>query len=349
MALHVVIMAGGKGERLWPLSKRDMPKQLISFDGKKSLLRRTFDRTLQFVQEDHIYVVTNKDIADKVGDHLPGMPKENILVEPVGRNTAPCIGYAAMVISAKDPDATMAVFPSDHIVSDPANFVEAVGFGTKALERYPELLITIGMIPDHPETGYGYIAPGGVIIKNQGHVLHKVDTFHEKPDKISAEAYIENGFLWNAGMFLWRVDTILERLEQYLPELFNGLVKIRSPYGIDHSALNDFYVNTLPISIDYGIMEKADSVAVIPVEFGWNDIGSWDAIGKMLPKDEKGNVIKGSVLMEDSCNNVVWSTNKKIVLIDVRDLVVVEGEDAILICTRERSQDVSKAAKLVAG
>ncbi len=347
MALHVVIMAGGKGERLWPLSREGMPKQLLSFGMEKSLLRATIERTAALTAKERIYIVTNTRIASSVCEQLPDVPPANILAEPVGRNTAPCIAYAAAVISLKDPDATMAVFPSDHIIKDPGRFIDAVNFGVSTLKNHPELLITLGMIPDHPETGYGYISPGEALQQDRGLVLHKVNSFHEKPDRDAARRYIEGGYLWNAGMFLWRVDAILREFRKHTPGMYDDLMSLRSSMSAGANEIASFYERVTPVSIDYAVMEKTSSAAVIPAEFGWNDIGSWDALGNILPGDNRGNVLSGDVFVEESSNSVVFSTSKKIVVMGVENLVVVEGDDAILVCPRDASQGIGAIVRKV--
>ncbi|MFA5654064.1 MAG: mannose-1-phosphate guanylyltransferase [Desulfomonilia bacterium] len=349
MAVHAVIMAGGRGERLWPLSTPDNPKQLHSLSSAGSLLQGTFERTRAIADSSRIYVVTNEQIAARVCEHLPEIPGENILAEPVGRNTAPCIAYAALTIARKDPDAVMAVFPADHWISDRQGFTTAIGFGIEALRAHPGLLIALGMVPDQPETGYGYIAPGEVVAQGTSHRLHRVLTFREKPDLKTAETYIEKGFLWNAGIFLWRVDTILDAFRVHLPRMHALLSVMNERHEIRHEDVREFYDRVEAVSIDYGIMEKASDVGVIPAEFGWNDIGSWDALGRIVPGDEHGNTISGDTLLEEAAGNVVWATRKKIVLLGVNDLVVVEGKDAILVCPRSRSQDVSRLARLASG
>ncbi|MRR14445.1 mannose-1-phosphate guanylyltransferase [archaeon] len=345
MRVHAVIMAGGKGERLWPVSQSDMPKQLHSFGADKSLLRMTFERISALTDSENIYVVTNAEIAHKVHEQLPELPEENILAEPVGRNTAPCIAYAARVISLKDPEAVMAVFPADHLIGNTGKFIDSIVFGLDSLVGRPELLITLGIVPDHPETGYGYIAPGEVIDRDGNMQLHRVITFHEKPDSDKAGQYISKGFLWNAGMFIWRVDTILESFRKHLPIMFGQIMSLGHCGEISRAELEEFYRTVDPVSIDYGVMEKASSVGVIPAEFGWNDIGSWDALAKILPGDAEGNTIRGDVILDDSFGNLVWSGGKKIVLIGVNDLVVVETDESILVCPRSSSQHVSRIAK----
>lgn len=349
MALQVVIMAGGKGERLWPISSAQMPKQLIPFDGDKSLLRTTFERSCDLVPPENVYVVTSKDLADKVASELPEIPSENILAEPFGRNTAPCIGYAAVVISRKDPEAMMAVFPSDHLIREPAKLKEAILFGARALKSHPELLITLGVIPERPETGYGYIAPEVVLLSQDNLTLKRVKAFHEKPARILAEQYLKSGYLWNAGMFLWRADTILDMFSRYMADLYELLMELKSSLGSDPDSVERFYRAAPKVSIDYGIMEKASRVGVIPVDFGWSDVGSWDAMASVFSTDEQGNTVRGSGELIDAQRNVIWSADKHIVLIGVSDLVVVEGPDSILVCHRAASQQVGEVAKKFSG
>ncbi|HHO76130.1 MAG TPA: mannose-1-phosphate guanylyltransferase [Deltaproteobacteria bacterium] len=347
MQVYVVIMAGGKGERLWPLSHEARPKQLLCFGSDRSLLRATFERTVALASPEHVFVVTNEQIAENVRMQLPEVPAGNILAEPAGRNTAPCIAYAAASISMKDKDAVMAIFPSDQLINDEDLFIRAVGFGISTLNEHPELLITLGMIPDQPETGYGYIAPGGIIVQDKVFALHRVNRFHEKPQRNKAVEYLNQGCLWNAGMFLWRVDAILDEFRSLMPGMYHDLVALRTSLSAGKSAINTFYDKVKPVSIDYGIMEKTRNAATIPVDFGWNDIGSWDAIGNVLAADNSGNVTDGDVIMEDSSGSVIFSTHKKIVAIGVEDLVVVEGDKEILVCPRSRSQELSAVMKRI--
>jgi len=341
MQVYVVIMAGGKGERLWPLSQGYRPKQLLSFGSHRSLLRATFDRTVQLTTAEDVYVVTSEQIADAVRNQLPEVPEENILAEPTGRNTAPCIAYAAASISLKDPQAVMAIFPSDQLISNENEFLRTVRFGIDSLKDHPELLITLGMIPDRPETGYGYISPGEAVCSEGDLTLRRVSRFHEKPQRNQALEYLEQGFLWNAGMFLWRVDTIMDEFREHMPDMYKDLAALRSSMSAGMNGIRTFYDLTAPVSIDYGIMEKTSHAATIPSDFSWSDIGSWDAVGKILAADESGNVTAGEVIMEGSRNSVVFSTHKKIAVIGIEDLVVVEGDNEILVCPRSRSQEIS--------
>lgn len=347
MSVYVVIMAGGRGERLWPLSQGYRPKQLLSFGSERSLLRTTFDRTVQITRPEYVYIVTNEQIADEVRNQLPEVSPSNVLAEPVGRNTAPCIAYAAANISLKDPEAVMAIFPSDQLIRNENDFLHAARFGIESLKEHPELLITLGMVPDRPETGYGYISPGEVVTRDNDFELHLVKRFHEKPDINKAKEYLQQGFLWNAGMFLWRVDTILNEFKEHMPEMYNDLIVLRESMSAGKNEISTFYEQVSSISIDYGIMEKTSHAATIPSEFGWSDIGSWDAVGNVLDADDSGNVTAGDVILEDSKNSVVFSTHKKIAVIGIENLVVVEGDNEILVCPRSRSQDISLIMKRI--
>ncbi|MGC9325502.1 MAG: mannose-1-phosphate guanylyltransferase [Desulfomonilia bacterium] len=349
MALHTVIMAGGKGERLWPISTPDNPKQMLAFEGTSSLLEKTFERSRRFSEPETIYVVTGDALREKVHRQLPEMPEENILSEPFGRNTAPCIGYAAVVISKKDPSGTMVVLPSDHIITSEDTFSDVITAGASALMTYPDLLITIGIVPESPETGYGYIAPGGAIETGGEIHLRHVVKFHEKPPKERAQEYVREGFLWNGGMFLWKVDTILKMFARYMPEMYEHLMLLKDSPSSSHDAVHQFYESVPSLSIDYGIMEKADRIAVIPVRFGWNDVGSWDALGRILPADDEGNAARGEHLFVDSSRNITYSSGKEIVLIDVHDLAVIEGDETILVCPRTSSQRVSEIVRKIHG
>jgi mannose-1-phosphate guanylyltransferase len=347
MNLYAVIMAGGKGERLWPVSTPDRPKQLIAFNGEKSLLRMTVDRLLPLTSPEKICCVTGKDIAVAVASDLNDLPTQNILIEPLGKNTAPCAAFAAAWISRSDPDAVMAIFPSDHDISDSETFRKAVSFGVKCLEDMPEMLLTLGIMPLYPETGYGYIAPLKKIKEHSGLALFKVDRFHEKPDAARAEEYIRMGYFWNAGMFILKVSTILKELEINTPGLFENTMRLMKSGFRDEDILK-FYTAAESISIDYAIMEKARNVGVIPASFGWNDVGSWSAVTKLLNQDTNSNAIHGDAYIYKSSNNVTWSSGKKIVLIGASDMAVVEGDDAILVCRKDMSQDVSRVLKLMA-
>jgi mannose-1-phosphate guanylyltransferase len=347
MSLFAVIMAGGKGERLWPVSTPLIPKQLIAFNGNKSLLRTTVDRLLPLTSPEKICCVTGEDVSAAVASDLHEIPAGNILVEPFGRNTAPCAAFAAAWIKRKDPDAMMAIFPSDHDISDSDMFRKVVSFGVKCLDDEPGMLLTIGITPTRPETGYGYISPQKILKEEGGLSLLEVGKFHEKPDSAKAGEYIKKGFLWNAGMFIWKVGTILGELEKNTPGLYEITMELTNSDFRDEDILK-FYSAAESISIDFAVMEKAENVGVIPASFGWNDVGSWSAVTALLNKDVNDNAVHGDAFAYQSANNVIWSSGKKIVLIGIDDMAVVEGDDAILVSKKSMSQDLSRVLKLMA-
>ncbi|HEY9161884.1 MAG TPA: mannose-1-phosphate guanylyltransferase [Desulfomonilia bacterium] len=348
MELFAVIMAGGKGERLWPVSTSLMPKQLIAFNGEKSLLRTTVDRILPLTSPEKICCVTGRDVSAAVASDLNEIPAGNILVEPFGRNTAPCVAFAAAWIEKQAPDAVMAIFPSDHDISDSDMFRRVVSFGVKCLDDEPGILLTIGIMPTRPETGYGYISPQNTLKEDGGLRLLKVGNFHEKPEASTAGEYIKRGFLWNAGMFIWKVGTILSEIEKNAPGLYEKTMELIDSDFREEDILK-FYSSCESISIDFAIMEKAENVGVIPASFGWNDVGSWSAVTGLLDKDAHANAVHGDAFTYESSNNVIWSSGKKIVLIGIDDMAVVEGSDAILVSKKTMSQDLSKVLKLMAG
>lgn len=347
MSLYAVIMAGGKGERLWPVSTQKRPKQLIAFDGKKSLLRTTVDRLMPLAAPERICCVAGKDIAEAVSSELEDIPAGNMLIEPFGRNTAPCVAFAAAWISRHDPDAVMAIFPSDHHVSDNDAFRRAVSFGVECLADFPDMLLTLGIMPLYPETGYGYIAPLEKLRDKYGFSLFGVDRFHEKPDETRASEYIARGFLWNAGMFIWKVSAILRELEINTPSLYESTMSLMESAFRDDDILK-FYTAAESISIDYAVMERAKNVGVIPASFGWNDVGSWSAVTKLLSEDAFLNAAHGDAFVYQSSGNVIWSSGKKIVLMGAEDMAVIEGDDAILVCKKTMSQEVGRVLKLMA-
>jgi mannose-1-phosphate guanylyltransferase/mannose-6-phosphate isomerase len=240
----------------------------------------------------------------------------------------------------------MALFPSDHDIADSEAFRKAVSFGAECLYEMPGMLLTLGIMPLYPETGYGYIAPLKKIKDGEGLSLLAVEKFHEKPDAARAEEYISRGYLWNAGMFIWKVGTILEEIGRHAPKLHENTLRLMKSDWTEQDVLR-FYTDAESISIDYAIMEKAENVGVIPVSFGWNDVGSWSAVAKLLPEDANGNAVHGDSFMHRSSNNVVWSSGKKIVLIGIDDIAVVEGDDALLVCRKDMSQEVSKVLKMI--
>jgi len=342
-------MAGGAGTRFWPRSREKSPKHLLQIIGKGTMLQGTVKRLEPLVHPADIFVVTNRVQKGAVMKQLPHLREDNVIVEPVGRNTAPCIGLAALHVRRRDPDAVMVVLPADHIIRDEEEFQRALALAVETVRTSPSLL-TIGITPTHPETGYGYIQFVNDETASNPHRdrgVMKVKTFAEKPNAQTAERFLASGdFLWNSGMFVWRADAILQQIKACLPDMYAQLEKIDAAIGGPHyqQALETAYGMIRGISIDYGVMEKSGSVYVIPGSFGWNDLGSWDEVYRVSGRDDSGNSITGKVIQKDTKNSFIYSPDKVVATIGVEDLIIVNTDDALLICRKGRSQDVKEIA-----
>lgn len=342
--MYAVIMAGGKGARFWPRSREAMPKHLLDILCEKTIIQQTVDRIKTLIPPANIFIVTGKSHADEVVRQLPEVPGENILVEPVGRNTAPCIGLAAIAVKQKEPEGVMVVLPSDHMISDEPSFLEHISAAAE-MAQMGEYLLTIGIKPTAPETGYGYIEKGEEISTVRNKPVYKVKAIREKPDAETARKFLKRGrFLWNSGMFVWRASVIKDAIEKYLPDIHKELQKIEKAFGSKrkNKVIESSYRAMTGISIDYGVMEKARNVLVIPGDFGWSDVGSWDALWDISEKDADGNVVKCPFIGINAANSLVHSSKKLVALVGVEDLLVVETDDALLICKRGASQDVKR-------
>ena len=342
MKKTALIMAGGRGERFWPKSRKRMPKQFLSLtDDGKTMIQLTVERILPLVEMEDIYIVTNRDYLPLVQEQLPELPLSNILCEPVGRNTAPCIGLGAVHIARKYDDAVMFVLPSDHLIKYNTIFLNTLNDAAEIAER-GENLVTLGITPDYPETGYGYIK------FNPQEVLGRsfaVDRFVEKPDLETAKEYLATEqYLWNSGMFIWKVSTILKNLEQYLPETYAGLRRIKGAIGTEdeRSVLEREFEAFRSESIDYGIMEKAQHIYTLAGSFGWDDVGSWLAVERIRQSNEFGNVITGNAITVDTKNTIIQGEKKLIATVGVENLIVVDTEDALLICEKDSAGNIKK-------
>ena len=343
-----VVMAGGKGERFWPKSRIKMPKQFLKLYGDKTMIQQTVDRLKRLMPIENIFVVTNIDYAGLISDQIPELPTENILIEPMGKNTAACIGLAALHTERLDRDSIMVVVPSDHVIKDEETYL---GVLKTAIEKAKSgnNLVTIGIKPQHPETGYGYINFKKItneIINNNP--VHKVERFVEKPDYDTAVKYVESGdYLWNSGMFIWKTSTILNAIKEYMPQLYSALNVIKENFDSDEieKILYEEYSKLESISIDYGIMEKAKNVYVVPGDFGWDDVGSWTSIERLYEKDENGNVIKGNVVSVDTKKCIITGSDKLIATLGIEDVIIVDTEDALLICSKDKAQNVKEILK----
>ena len=329
-----IILAGGVGSRLFPLSREYYPKQFIKFNAlEKSLFQLTFERTLKISNIKDIYIITNEKhkflVLGQIEELGYNFKEENILIEPIGKNTLPAIYYGVKAIKERYGDDAVAVFPSDHLIKNEDEFVNTIKDGVKLADNY---LITFGINPNKPHTGYGYIKPGEKL-----DVGYKVEEFKEKPDLETAKKYIENGYLWNSGMFLFKTDIFEEEIKKYCPEVYEAFKE---------DDINDIYRKVHDISIDYGIMEKSDRVAVIPINIKWSDLGSFDAIYDVFDKDENGNIIYGENIILNSKHNLIHTHGGKLVsLIGIDDLIIVDTRDALLICNKGESQKVKDVVK----
>lgn len=344
MSLHAVIMAGGSGTRFWPLSRRARPKQLLDLVGGSSLVRQTVDRIRPLVPPERILVVTGAEHAEALRAEVPELPRQNLLVEPAGRGTAPAIGLAAVVLRARDPQATLVVLPSDHVIRDPERFRAIVEAASEAADA-GDYLITLGMKPTMPETGYGYIRVGERLRTAKNWPVHRVDRFIEKPERARAEAYVTDGrYLWNGGMFVWRADAVLDAIRLHLGDVFEGIAEIGLALGVGdlEAAVARVYARLRNVSIDTGVLEKAGNVLVVPAEVGWHDVGSWSALDELLPPRDDGNVGIGEHVAIDTHRCVVYSPSKLVATVGVDDLVIVETDDALLVCRKDQAQDVRR-------
>ncbi len=342
MKKTALIMAGGRGERFWPRSRKNLPKQFLSLtnDGK-TMIQETVERILPLAAMEDIYVATNIDYRELVRRQLPRLPEENILCEPVSRNTAPCIGLGAEHMARKYGDAVMIVLPSDQIIKYNAIFLSALEDACGVAEQ-GDNLVTLGIAPDAPETGYGYIKfrPERTLGR-----AFAVERFVEKPDLETAKAYLETErYLWNSGMFIWKASSILKAFETHLPEMYGGLERIRASIGTadEERTLREEFEGFTSISIDYGVMEKAENIYVLSGAFGWDDAGSWLSVERINGVNEFGNVINGSVVTVDTTNSIIQGGKKLIAAVGLRDMVVVDADDAILICEKSRAGDIKK-------
>ena len=348
---YAVIMAGGKGTRFWPLSRPQRPKQLLKILSARSLIRETVERALPLFSRANTLVVTVDEQCGAVRRELPMLPKNNFLIEPQGNNTAPCIGLAALELAARDSDAIMAVLPADHWVSDPRAFSRTVRAALRMAQRQ-DALITLGIRPSYPETGYGYILKGKKLVSSTGMPVCRVEGFEEKPGWQRAGQLARRGALWNSGIFVWRASTILESLRRYSPGVARGLERIQEVTGGRGlgslaakvlTALRREYRRMPNISIDYAVLEKAGSegrVLTLEADFGWSDVGTWAAVHRMLPKDAAGSAGFGRWLGFRSSNCLVYSPHRLITLLGMRDTVVVDTPDALLVADMKRSQEI---------
>lgn len=349
---YAVIMAGGGGTRLWPLSRRDRPKQTLALLGKRSLFQTAVDRLQGVFPYDRIYIVTTEDQAEMLQEQCPQIPRENYLLEPLPRGTASVVGLAAVALQTRDPEAVMAVLTADHIIKNVSAFQRVLETAyAVALEDY---LVTLGVTPTYPATGYGYTQRGERIGTFEGMEAYHVRRFTEKPERPQAQAMLSSGeYAWNSGMFIWRVERIMEEFSRQMPALAESLDDIAgswdSPEG--DRVLQETWPEIVPETIDFGIMEDADKVAVIPTpDLGWRDVGSWDALFDVLQASEKGNVVRGGEHINLDTSDVLIDTSENprtVVTIGMQGVVVVDVGDILLICDKKQAQRVRDVVKML--
>ena len=343
-----VIMAGGSGTRLWPMSRADMPKQLLKLTPEgKSLLRVSIDRLLGLFDYEHIYIIAAENHIEPIAREIPELPADNLIGEPIGRDTANAVGLSAAILSAKYSGATMGIFTADHLIEPVDKFQNALKQAYNSVEQYPEYLATFGVKPTWAHTGLGYIHRGELFIK-EPIAVYKVVEFKEKPDQQTAEKYLASGeYYWNSGMFVWKVETILEQLKQHLPANAEKLIELGKAYGGDDWAEKaaKIYPTLEKISIDFAVMEKAENVIVVELDAKWADVGNWTELKNVTGLDETNSAVLADVLYRiDSHDNVIVSSDKGhlISLIGVRDMIVIHTPDAALICPKSESQKIKQ-------
>lgn len=346
MKSYAIVMAGGVGARFWPYGTSRLPKQFLPIsDSNDTMLQLTIRRLKDIVPINQVFVFTNKKYIGLVKKQLPKIPKENIIGEPVGRNTAPCIGLASIMLRQFEEQAKMFIVPADHIIENAEEFTNVVNTGLKFAEE-KDAIVTLGIVPSHPETGYGYIQfieDASYNVEGSDVDIFKVKTFAEKPTLDVAKMFLESGdFLWNSGMFIFRADVMLKQMGKHLPDLYHALQKIEKAI---HTAkyqkvLEQVFAEIKGISIDYGIMEKANNVYVIKADLKWSDLGSWDEVFRLRTKDKNNNEITGDTFIKDSHNNLIMSPKGFTGVIGADDLIIINTKDGLLVCKKGRSQEV---------
>lgn len=346
--LHAVIMAGGSGTRFWPASRRERPKQFLNFSGEQTLIQDAATRCQPVIPAEHVWVVTNALHAAETARQLPEVPDSQILLEPCGRNTAPCIGLAAIQLLAVDPDATMLVMPADHVIQPAAMFLQAVRQAVEILARDPELLVLFGVEPTYPATGFGYIRRGEPIAGAEW-PMFRVQKFEEKPNQLTAARYSASGeYYWNCGIFVWRARTILDALARHQPEIYERLQRLQAALGTPQwlETLAVEFPAMPSISIDYAVLEKADRVCVLDAPFAWDDVGSWHALARLKSTGGHGNVTDGLVCAVETSDCIIRSSDSHLVAtIGVRDLIIVHTPAATLVADK---RDESAIKQLIA-
>ncbi len=346
--LHAVIMAGGSGTRFWPASRKLVPKQLLALAGDRTMIQSTADRLGDLVPGDRQMIITNRILTDAIRAQLPEVPSVNIVGEPCKRDTAPCVGLAAAMINKVDPEGTMVVMPSDHVIKDQAVFRDAISAGASLVQEDPTRIVTFGIKPTYPAESFGYVESSDSLAAENAKAF-KVVQFREKPDRETAQKYLDAGtFYWNSGIFLWRAKTILDALAKHEPEMHAHLSAIADSMGTPafDATLEKEFTAIKGTSIDYAVMERYDNVVVIEAPFDWDDVGSWQALSRLHPADKDNNTVVGSHVGIDTRGTIVYGNqDHTIVTIDVEDLIVVHTPDATLVAPKHAEERVREAVK----
>lgn len=334
--LCALIMAGGKGTRFWPLSTEEKPKQFLNLIGDETMIQMTVNRVKPIIPIERIFICTVSPYVDLVKEQLPELPVENIIVEPEGRNTAPCITLSSMIIKRRFKDAVMAVLPSDHLIKNEEKFRDIIVNCSNFINKNDKAIITVGMKMDRPETGYGYIKYSDNYIEVNEERFIKVDKFVEKPDLVKAKRYLRDGnYLWNGGMFLWKAENILNEIREYCPSIYEPLKGVQSvDINEIKDVINENYNKTEAISIDYAVLEKSKEIYVVPVDIGWDDIGTWKSVERYKKKDDFNNIIEGNARVIESKSNIAINNDKRVVMIGIEDVMTIETDDSIYIVNK---------------
>ncbi len=343
---YALIMAGGGGTRLWPLSRRSRPKQALALVGERTMFEHAVDRIASLFQPEEIFVVTGEEHLETLLLQAPELPRQNFLLEPVGQGTAPAIGLGAVHLRRRDPHAVMVVLTADHFIRDVEGFRRALMAAAQVAEKGH--LVTLGITPSFPSTGFGYIQQGEQLYEVDGFAVFRALRFTEKPSPETAFQMVESGlYTWNSGMFIWRVDRIMDEFARQMPDLYDVLMQIDAVLGTPayEPTLARLWPELVPQSIDYGVMEGARDVVVIPVDIGWSDVGNWSSMREILPADADGNVVVGQHLGLETRNTIVFGGHRLIATIGLEDMIIVDTDDALLICPVEREQDVREIVR----
>ena len=349
--LHAVIMAGGSGTRFWPASTKQMPKQLLKLHGDRTMIQSTVDRLGDLVQPENVLVVTNQILVDETRKQLPDVPGEQIVGEPAKRDTAPCVGLAAAMICHKDPEGMMVVMPADHVIRQTDDFRSAIRFANDIIGENPSRFVTFGIKPTYASESFGYVERGQSQVSDSRGELFEVDRFREKPNAETAKEFVDSGnFYWNSGIFVWRASTVLEALKKFEPEMHAHLVKIQEAIGTAEfdSVFEQEFSAIQGKSIDFAIMESYDDVSVIEAPFDWDDVGNWQAVGRLVPADEDGNTVVGQSINVDSNDCIVRSEDGHLIAtLGMKDCIVVHTGNATLVADKSREEDVRKIVKQI--